>query len=125
MPAKDVYRQGSQCGFNPKRLRSDARRQQDRRSHKSAGFGNDGCWQWYTRAQRQLLLDRLREDQARQAEWDGVPAAAATAGDQILVNVPAGEFPASHLSASIAAGLTYDPATASRRPVIRTLNAKK
>ncbi len=127
VPAKDVYRQGSQCGFNPKQLRSGARRL-GIESHKSAGFGNDGCWQWYTPAQRQLLLDRLREDQARQAEWNGgdarVPAAAATAGDQILVDVPADEFPASHLPASIAAGLTYDPATASRRPVIRTLNAK-
>ncbi len=128
VPAKDVFRQGSQCGFNPKQLRSGARRL-GIESHKSAGFGNDGCWQWYTPAQRQLLLDRWREDQARQAEWNGgethVPAAAATAGDQMPVDeFPADEFPGSHLPASIASSLTYDPATASRQPVMRTLNAK-
>jgi hypothetical protein len=32
------------------------------------------------------------------------------------------EFPGSHLPASIASGLTYDPATASRRPVIKTMS---
>jgi hypothetical protein len=32
------------------------------------------------------------------------------------------EFPGSHLPRSIASGLTYDPATASRRPVIRTMS---
>ncbi|HEY3968615.1 MAG TPA: hypothetical protein VGM05_28965, partial [Planctomycetaceae bacterium] len=73
---------------------------------------------------RQLLLDRFHEDQARQAERNGgkthVPAAAANAGDQ----VPVDEFPGSHLPRSIASGLTYDPATASRRPVIRTGSAK-
>jgi hypothetical protein len=34
------------------------------------------------------------------------------------------EFPGSHLPRSIASGLTYDPTTASRRQVFRTLNAK-
>jgi hypothetical protein len=123
VPARDVYRQGSQCGFNQKQMRSGARRL-GIESHKSAGFGDDGCWLWYTRAQRQLLLDRFHEDQARQAERNGgktcVPAAAANAGDQ----VPVDEFPGSHLPRSIASGLTYDPATASCQPVFRTLNAK-
>ncbi|HEY3963194.1 MAG TPA: hypothetical protein VGM05_01470, partial [Planctomycetaceae bacterium] len=121
VPARDVYREGSQCGFNQKQMRSGARRL-GIESHKSAGFGDDGCWLWYTRAQRQLLLDRFHEDQARQAERNGgktcVPAAAAVAGDQVSVD----EFPGSHLPASIASGLTYDPATASRRPVIRTMS---
>ena len=59
--ATDVFKQGSQCGFNPKQLRSGARRL-GIESHKAPGFGSDGCWQWYTAVQRQELLDGLQAD---------------------------------------------------------------
>jgi hypothetical protein len=49
--APDVFRLGSQRGFNPKQLRSAGERQ-GIESHKAPGYGHDGGWVWYTREQR-------------------------------------------------------------------------
>jgi hypothetical protein len=62
VPATDVLRQGSQCGFTAKQMRSGAHRL-GIESHKSRGYGSDGCWVWYTAAQRQMLLEGTHDDE--------------------------------------------------------------
>ncbi|MBI3862917.1 MAG: AAA family ATPase, partial [Planctomycetia bacterium] len=122
VPATDVFRQGSQCGFNPKQLRSAARRL-GIESHKSTGFGSDGCWQWYTEMQRKLFVKNVFADQARMNDDDRPPEvieAWATAQAELV-----DKFPGSQVSASEARSMTYDPTTASRRPVARRFSLEE
>src|SRR4029079_9868889 len=46
-PVKDVFRLGAQCGFNPRQLRSVAKRL-GIESHKGSGFGKEGGFVWMT-----------------------------------------------------------------------------
>jgi len=49
-PAAEVLREGQQCGFSHKQLRSAAKRL-GIETHKSSGFGADGGWTWWTAEQ--------------------------------------------------------------------------
>jgi len=68
VPAADVFEQGSQCGFNPKQMRAGAHRL-GIQSLKSAGFGSDGSWVWYTAAQRQELLAKVQDVPTSDVGW--------------------------------------------------------
>jgi hypothetical protein len=59
-PAPDVFRLGSQCGFNQKQLRAAGKRL-GIESHKGAGFGAEGGYLWSTREYRMAVSARLKE----------------------------------------------------------------
>jgi len=63
-PAADVLREGHQCGFTPKQLRSAAKRL-GIESRKSSGFGADGSWTWWTAEQWAERIARLQALGAR------------------------------------------------------------
>jgi hypothetical protein len=63
-PAAEVLREGHQCGFSPKQMRSAAKRL-GIESRKSSGFGADGGWTWWTPEQWALRIARLQALGAR------------------------------------------------------------
>jgi hypothetical protein len=129
-PAEVVYRLGGQCGFNPKQLRAAAKRL-GIESLKSEGFGEDGGWVWWTAEQLQRAYGHLRERELRNVRAEVVDSSSETRPEEPRLPVdPRRDAPSvddvkarvEQLPASIAAGLAYDPETATCRPVLRRMS---
>ena len=71
--APDVYRQGGQCGFSAKQLRSTGKRL-GIESRKRKGFAGDGGWEWVTAEQRAAEQLAAQQRAAEQPQADSAPA---------------------------------------------------
>ena len=63
VPAKDVFRLGGQCGFNPGQLRVVGKKM-GIESRKGEGYGEDGGWVWHPPARECRLRPTSRESQS-------------------------------------------------------------
>ena len=104
--AAEVLREGQQCGFTPKQLRSAAKRL-GIESRKSSGFGADGGWTWWTAEQ---WAERVARPQALGARSVVAEAAALTEPDETSASQPQlqpqsrSEAPADRSSSRLPAG---------------------
>jgi|GEM_PF-3030423 len=69
-PAREVLREGQQCGFSGKQLRSAAKRL-GIESFKSSGYGADGGWEWWTARQWARRVAEIEADVAHDLLAEG------------------------------------------------------